>query len=126
MVIKYLPHLISLYFLITKQINLLKFFVISQILNDFIVKNIFKCLMKDRVFPVIGSGNRPNSDLKSYGMPSSHALAVGFLLASQPTYWPVTCIIAILVLKSRYTNGHHTHQQLLAGLLAGLWLGHIA
>ena len=123
MVIKYLPYLISIYFLITKQINLLTFFVISQILNDFIVKNLFKCLMKDRVFPVIGSGNRPNSDLKSYGMPSSHALAVGFLLASQPNYWPITSIITIVVLKSRYTNGHHTPQQLLIGLLAGLCLG---
>ena len=126
MVIKYLPQLLSIYFLITKQIILLKFFVISQILNDFIVKNLFRCLMKDRVFPVIGSGNRPNSDLKSYGMPSSHALAVGFLLASQPNYWPITSIITIVVLKSRYTNGHHTHQQLLIGLLAGLWLGHNA
>ena len=79
--------------------------------------------MKNSDIPLIGNGNRPDSNLKSYGMPSSHALSMGFLLTSQilrrNVYWPIFLIAVVIVIRSRFTNGHHTPQQLFIGFLLG-------
>ena len=57
------------------------------------------------------------------GMPSSHALSMGFLLTSQilrgNVYWPIFLVAAGIVVRSRFTNGHHTPQQLTIGFIVG-------
>ena len=123
MIIKYSQYLVVLYFIVSKQYHLGKWYILSQLVNDFILKNICKFFMKNSTFPMIGNGNRPDSDLKSYGMPSSHALSMGFLLTSQilrgNVYWPIFLVAAGIVVRSRFTNGHHTPQQLTIGFIVG-------
>ena len=78
--------------------------------------------MGNKNFPLIGKGTRPpESYHTSYGMPSGHAQAAGFLFASQllnkNPYW---FLPSILISINRIHKKHHTIQQVLAGYLLGI------
>jgi membrane-associated phospholipid phosphatase len=120
------PELIGIYLLLSKQYNILQWYVFSFILN-LILKEICRKCMKDKTFPLIGNGNRPpGSNLNSYGMPSGHAQVVGFFLMSQILLgnknWPVILLLSLEIMWSRILNGHHTFSQVAIGFLLGLSL----
>ena len=82
--------------------------------------------MRDKTYPVIGCGARPNSNLKTFGMPSGHAQAVAFLVTNQymegNEYWPLSFLLSLEVCYSRIVNGHHTIQQIITGYIIGIIL----
>jgi len=97
-------------------------FVLNRILKEF-----FRYSMGNKVFPILGNGNRPNSVISSYGMPSGHSQAVGFFIAQQiktkSKYLIPSILISLEVMYSRIANGHHTIQQVIIGFLIGLLFG---
>ena len=118
--------LIGIYFLFTKQNISLVWYLISIIVNLFLKQCVFKPMMGDKTYPIIGNGNRPNSNLKTFGMPSGHAQAVAFLAMDQymkgNKYWPITFLLSLEVCYSRILGGHHTIQQIIVGYLIGIML----
>ena len=120
------PILIGLYYFLFKQDVSLGWYIISIIINLFLKQCVFKPVMGDKVFPIIGKGDRPNSNLKTYGMPSGHAQAVAFLVADQymkgNKYWPLIFLLSLEICYSRIVNGHHTIQQIIAGYIIGIML----
>ena len=120
------PILIGFYFLFTKQDISLGWYIISVIMNLFLKQCVFKPMMGDKTYPIIGSGTRPNSNLKTFGMPSGHAQAVAFLVTDQymkgNKYWPIAFLLSLEVCYSRILGGHHTIQQIIIGYLIGIML----
>ena len=118
--------LIGIYFLFTKQYTTLGWYIISEVLNMFLKQCVFKPMMGDKTYPIIGSGTRPNSNLKTFGMPSGHAQAVAFLVTHQymkgNKHWPVTFLLSLEVCYSRIVRGHHTIQQIIVGYITGILL----
>ena len=120
------PKLFGIYLLLSKQYNILQWYIFSYILN-LILKEICRKCMEDKTFPLIGTGNRPcRSNLNSYGMPSGHAQVVGFFLMSQILLgnknWPIILLLSLEIMWSRISNGHHTFSQVAIGFLLGLSL----
>ena len=143
------PIFIFLYLLYQTKLNkkqlivpFLYFLVITPI-NHFLKNFIFKPLMKDKTFSIIGYGHRPygakNTGLlstgnisTSYGMPSGHSQGVGFFLLYEilfKKYNIIGNIILILLcfylLYSRVNLGCHTTQQTLVGFLIGALIAYI-
>ena len=117
--------LIGIYFLLSKQNNTFLWYLLTLILNVFLKQCICKPLMGNKNFPLIGKGTRPpESYHTSYGMPSGHAQAAGFLFASQllnkNPHWIIIFKLSILISISRIHKKHHTIQQVLAGYLLGI------
>ena len=146
-------------FLIIKYIRssdlfYLRFFYIllgSGFMNHVLKEFVFKPLMGNKKYPILGIGTRPtgatncglfydkhNTISKSYGMPSGHTqFAAVFstisilkvLETSQPYHMKVfECIILILfivsVAQSRILLKCHTLQQTLVGGLIGIFIGY--
>ena len=114
--------LIGIYFLLSKQNNTFLWYLLSLILNVFLKQCICKPLMGTKNFPLVGKGTRPlESYHNSYGMPSGHAQAAGFLFASQllkkNPYW---FLPSILISVNRIYEKHHTIQQVIVGYLLGI------
>lgn len=118
--------IIGVFLLFDKNKKNFLFYSICFILNR-ILKEVFKYLMGDTVWPLLGNGNRPNSHLSSYGMPSGHSQAVGFFIAHQiktkSKYLIPFVLISLEVMYSQIANGHHTLQQVIVGFLIGLIFG---
>ena len=119
------PKIIGIYLFFSKQYNTLKWYIFSYIFNLFLKELCRKC-MKDKTFPLIGNGQRPNSKLNSYGMPSGHAQVVGFFLMSQilsgNKHLPAILALSMEIMCSRIIHGHHTLSQIIFGFLIGLSL----
>ena len=152
------PLLIYLYMLLNyvllgskKYLLLGVIFFGSDILNHILKEYVFRILMRNQNFPVLGYGTRPNTkdcglfctgkESKSYGMPSGHAQIICFFV----TYWILKILnnkerkyinklfsigillaLAFLVMYSRvYWAKCHTIQQVLVGGTIGVCLGNI-
>jgi len=121
--------------------------LIADIFNHFIKMRVFKVLMGDKKYPIIGRGRRPqnmNCGLfingqasKSYGMPSGHSQIAWFFstytilnLSENNKYRKLisTLLIGlgILISYSRvYWSKCHTLQQVIVGGFLGKILGYI-
>ena len=120
------PILIGIYYLLSRQDVSLGWYIVSIIINLFLKQCVFEPIMRDKTYPVIGCGARPNSNLKTFGMPSGHAQAVAFLVTNQymegNKYWPLSFLLSLKVCYSRIVNGHHTIQQIITGYIIGIIL----
>lgn len=140
--------LIFFYILLIKQNKELLVAYIFTFIFNYILKNaIFKPLMRDYVFPFLGSGLRPpgakNCGLWSddddaslnyddnmslnYGMPSGHAQLITFFLTSQLLDNDLNqktklflILLSLYLLYTRVELGCHTWQQVILGALFGI------
>jgi len=113
--------------------------LIAYIVNNFsnlILKNfIFKPMMKDKKYPIIGKGKRPDgaknckifsddSYAKSYGMPSGHAQSISFFAVNELYRNKSNKLLVILLstylIFSRIKLGCHTTQQVIVGTIFGV------
>jgi membrane-associated phospholipid phosphatase len=119
------------------------YFLVTNPINNFFKNFVFKPLMKEETFPIIGCGHRPigakNTGIistgnvsTSYGMPSGHSQGVGFFLLYEllfKKYNIIGNIILILIcfylLYSRINLGCHTTQQTLIGFTIGALFAYI-
>ena len=106
---------------------------IGHILKEYV----FKPIMGDKTYPIIGSGMRPKGAKNcgifatgklatSYGMPSVHAQSVAFFLIYQLVAVQYNKVIQILLITiclylihSRVKLKCHTWQQILVGSIIG-------
>ena len=118
--------IIGVFLLFDKNKKNFLLYSICFVLNR-ILKEVCRYSMGDKVWPIVGNGNRPNSNISSYGMPSGHSQAVGFFIAHQiktkSKYLIPSVLISLEVMYSRIANGHHTIQQIVVGFLIGLIFG---
>tara|TARA_B110000971_G_C20016550_1_gene504263 strand:+ start:1011 stop:1499 length:489 start_codon:yes stop_codon:yes gene_type:complete len=120
----------------TETVQFLIGFGINNFSNHFIKNYIFKPLMKNKSFPLLGNGKRPKGakdcgiisygkKSTSYGMPSGHAQTIGFFLMDRlsgnytPLYKIIVSIICIIFITSRIRLNCHTPQQTIIGTLFG-------
>ena len=134
---KYYPFIIFIY-LCSKSVILNNYkFLIAYIINscsNIVLKDlVFKPIMGNKNYPIIGIGKRPEQskncdmfiDNKSYGMPSGHAQAISFflvheLLSNKNKYYKlILTIVSIYMIYSRVKVKCHTVQQVLIGSLIG-------
>lgn len=125
---------------------------LSMVFNQFLKELIFKPLLKNKDFPLIGKGTRPQGgkdcsnfiDLdnrlsSSYGMPSGHAqtaaLFCTFMILKiinekySDKLKMIKCLVILLltivVMMSRTHFNCHTFQQVIVGAIIGIILGYI-
>ena len=139
-----LTYVVSFYLLFTHykfSNHLIILLLLSGIINTFLKESIFRPIMKDKKYPIIGRGTRPNniessiSYLRnSYGMPSAHAQNASvfslFLIYMtmksdlKKTEKNVLIFIlmfsVLLVMYGRvYISKVHTNQQVIVGYIIG-------
>lgn len=142
------PALSIIYAMIIKDIYLIGYLVISNLLNGVYKYQIAKPLMGDKKYPILGKGTRPkgashcgiwkdppNYKTKSYGMPSGHAQeATGFAtyvildnLSKGGNILDIKNIIvgffALFIPYSRVYLNCHTYQQIIVGGIIGILMG---
>jgi membrane-associated phospholipid phosphatase len=136
--------------LFTGNLKDFDFFVLltmANIVNNFLKHSIFKPIMGDNTYPIIGRGIRPNGAMDaglfeynnpatSYGMPSGHAQSVtifvtylitnrilnsAFSTFTKIVLSSILIMFAILVMYGRVELSKvHTLQQVIAGSLFGI------
>jgi membrane-associated phospholipid phosphatase len=121
----------------TRNNQLLVGYIFTYLFNCLLKNAIFKPLMRDAVFPLLGSGLRPpgakncglwSSEAKpSYGMPSGHSQLITFFLTSQLLDNSLTrpaknllIPLSLYLLYTRVELGCHTWQQVIVGALFGI------
>jgi len=135
----------ALIFLSKKYLLLGLFLIGSDIFNFLLKEYVFRTMMGNRYYPILGYGIRPNMKdcglfrnntlSKSYGMPSGHSQIICLFI----TYWIleilkedgfqtfqiiILIIIALVVMYSRvYWAKCHTIAQVLVGGIIGISLG---
>jgi membrane-associated phospholipid phosphatase len=139
-------------FLLSKwNLILLGLFIIVENIINIIFKNIFRVIMGNNKFPIIGKGTRPvnaiscgfftprtkiDKLIKSFGMPSGHsqtfsfiATLIGIHLYNLPNktnniYKYITLIVLTMIamLMRVYIEKCHTIQQTIIGALIGVIL----
>ena len=147
--------MITMYFLCKNNnlsyIYLLKFKLSVFLLNPFLKNGIFKPLIGNKTFPIIGRGTRPDGakncsfirdnlfDNKivskistSYGFPSGHSQSAGFFMAFIYKYFRNDNVIFYLSLLytlyipyTRVQLGCHTIQQTIFGYIFGIIIFHL-
>jgi len=121
--------------------------IAADMLNHFIKNNIFRPIMKDKSFPILGFGVRPqnkncglfinNKISNSYGMPSGHSQIAWLfttysILNLQNHKYKSMKILLLIILASMtsysrvYWSNCHTIQQVLVGGLIGIFFGYQA
>ena len=143
---------ISISFLFNHDIEnlyLLAFLIFGESLNNILKNYIFKPIMKNKKFPILGLGKRPFGAKKcgisnisrkneGYGMPSGHSqIATMFStyvflktendILEQTTKYIIQSILILLALFIMYSRIHlncHTIQQVLMGGSIGIFLGY--
>jgi hypothetical protein len=133
------------FFLSNWNYVLLGIFLISDIITNATLKTIFKFLMGNRNFPIIGIGLRPyknkecgfftsktNYFSESYGMPSGHSQSFSFistLIALHAKDDLKTILLFILTCTAMYMRVYvekcHTIQQTIIGSFIGVSLAFI-
>ena len=146
--------LLIIKYLNSDDIFYLKFFYIllgSSFFNHFLKSFIFKPLMGNSRYPIIGIGQRPvgakncglffkNNDklATSYGMPSGHSQEVATfstisilkILDSQQVFslkvfeYFILILFTIFIAHSRIYLGCHTLQQTIIGSMIGIFIGY--
>tara|TARA_B100000780_G_C21095667_1_gene441871 strand:- start:8 stop:490 length:483 start_codon:yes stop_codon:yes gene_type:complete len=135
------PFLILLYFAYKAvdhgEHKLFIAYILNNASNHILKEYIFKPIMGNKSFPLLGKGTRPvgaknckifsdGTISKSYGMPSGHAQSIAFFLTSElnnnSNYLYKVCltIISIFMIYSRVNLGCHTIQQVLVGSIIGI------
>jgi membrane-associated phospholipid phosphatase len=124
---------------------LIGLFLISDIITNATLKTIFKFLMSNSDFPIIGKGTRPyknkecgfftyknNHFSKSYGMPSGHSQSFSFistLIALHTKDYLKTILLFLLTCTAMYMRVYvekcHTIQQTIVGAFIGVSLAFI-
>ena len=142
-------------YFMTHKIDFLIFALLlglSWIINVFLKNFIFKPIMKNKEYPLLGKGTRPpgakdcsdfidpdNRLSSSYGMPSGHsqtsALFCTFMILTiinekySDKLKMVKCLVILLltiaIMVSRIHFGCHTPQQVIVGGIIGIILGFI-
>jgi membrane-associated phospholipid phosphatase len=145
---RFYPAATIIYALMTGDIYLFVFLIISNLANGVLKYKIAKPLMRGKIYTVIGSGERPKGAkhcgiwkdppghiTKSYGMPSGHSQeATGFatymilknISEGNEVFTPINIILsglAIFIMHSRVDLNCHTIQQVIAGGLIGVLFG---
>ena len=145
------PALSIIYAMLIKDIYLICYLVISNLLNGVYKYQIAKPIMGDKKYPILGKDTRPkgashcgiwkdppNYKTKSYGMPSGHAQeATGFAtyiildnLSKGGNILDITNIIvgffALFIPYSRVYLNCHTYQQIIVGGIIGILMGMFA
>ena len=143
------PYLILFYSLIIRNIHLTTLLIISMVFNFILKYFILKPLCKDKIYPLIGSFNRPVNakncgcvkdppgyKTNTYGMPSGHSqIAFAFstyLLLKEFQNKTLThlktllyILLAFSVSYSRIYIGVHFPIDVLFGVCFGILLGYI-
>ena len=140
---KYYPFIIFIYLCSKSVISNNYKFLIAYIINscsNIVLKDfIFKPIMGDKKYPIIGIGKRPDEskncdmfiDYKSYGMPSGHAQIISFflvyeLLSNNNKYYKIILtIVSIYMIYSRVKVKCHTGQQVVMGSLIGAFFTYL-
>lgn len=122
-----------------KDLHLLILLIISTILNMFTKEYLFKPIMKDKDYPIIGQGNRPNENNDefysgfTYGMPSGHSqIATVFFTYLVLTRYKtnnnaiiLSVLSVLLIMYGRVElSKAHTIQQTIVGSLIGIALSY--
>lgn len=124
------------YILGTETLEFIIGFGINNISNFYLKNYVFKPLMKNKKYPILGSGKRPKGakncgivsngkKADSYGMPSGHAQSIAFFLADRlfgnytMLYKIIVSVICIIFITSRVRLNCHTPQQIILGSLFG-------
>ena len=133
-------------FIITRiDIYLLLSIVITvgETINTVLKHYVFKPIMKNKYWPILGYGTRPKNSKNSaqfgnintppykgsYGMPSGHAQqvvseATYIIVAFQNPYSSIlSIIVAALTIYQRYIYQKHTAIQLAVGTIVGVFTG---
>jgi len=116
------------------------------ILNYFFKHQIFKRIMKDNTYPIIGRGLRPTGAIncgefrdnfldnsiipklsQSYGFPSGHSQCAGFFITfifnhfrNNPYIFYTSLIYSLYIPYTRVKLGCHTVEQTIFGFLFGI------
>jgi len=142
------PALSIIYAMIIKDMYLICYLVISNLLNGVYKYQIAKPIMGNKKYPILGKGTRPKGashcgiwkdppdyKTKSYGMPSGHAQeATGFAtyiildnLSKGGNILDIKNIIvgffALFIPYSRIYLNCHTYQQIIVGGIIGILMG---
>jgi membrane-associated phospholipid phosphatase len=121
--------------------HLIILLLLSSVINTFLKESIFRPIMKDKIYPIIGQGSRPNNIessisyiRNSYGMPSAHAqnasvfslFLIYMIMKSDLKKTEKNVLIFILmffvllVMYGRvYLTKVHTNQQVIIGYIIG-------
>ena len=121
--------------------HLIILLLLSSVINTFLKESIFRPIMKDKIYPIIGQGSRPNNIVSSisyvrnsYGMPSAHAqnasvfslFLIYMIMKSELKKTEKNMLIFILmffvliVMYGRvYLTKVHTNQQVIIGYIIG-------
>ena len=139
-----LTYVVAFYLLFTHykfNNHLIILLLLSGIINTFLKESIFRPIMKDKIYPIIGRGTRPNNIVSpisylrnSYGMPSGHAQnACVFSLfliymtmksdlkkTEKNVLIFILMFFVLLVMYGRvYLTKVHTNQQVILGYIIG-------
>jgi len=130
-----------------KKLFLFIFLYIANFFNYLLKHYIFKPIMGNKKYKVLGTGTRPrgakncgyfidNKSPTSYGMPSGHSQTVGIFSGyyisealdrdheNKNVVIALLSILTLLVMYSRVKFGCHTVQQVIIGALIGLMMGY--
>jgi len=121
--------------------HLIILLLLSDVINTFLKESIFRPIMKDKIYPIIGQGSRPNNIessisyiRNSYGMPSAHAqnasvfslFLIYMIMKSDLKNIEKNVLIFILMLfvlivmyGRVYLTKVHTNQQVIIGYIIG-------
>jgi membrane-associated phospholipid phosphatase len=139
-----LTYVVAFYLLFTHykfSKDLIILLLLSGIINTFLKQSIFRPIMKDIKYPIIGQGSRPNNIVSSisylrnsYGMPSAHSqnasvfslFLIYMIMKSDLKKTEKNVLIFILmfsvllVMYGRvYISKVHTNQQVIVGYIIG-------
>ena len=130
-----------------KDFDFFALLTVSNVINHFLKHSVFKPIMGNKTYPIIGRGIRPdgatdaglfehNKPATSYGMPSGHAQSVtifvtylitnrilngAFSKFTKIVLSSILIMFAILVMYGRVELSKvHTLQQVIAGSLFGI------
>ena len=130
---RFSPFLILGYIILTKNLKLLLMYGLNWYSNEFFKQKIFKKIMGDKTYPIIGRGIRPDGAMNcgywstgkaaiSYGMPSKHAQVISCFVMYLYYYGNLSYLHKIVLLTSwvrllvsRVEFGCHTPQQVMIG-----------
>jgi len=140
-----LTYVVAFYLLLCTKYEFSKDLIIllllSGIINTFLKESIFRPIMKDKIYPIIGQGTRPNNIVSSisyvrnsYGMPSAHAqnasvfslFLIYIIMKSNLKNIEKNVLIFILMFfvllvmyRRVYLTKVHTNQQVIVGYIIG-------
>ena len=144
---RFIPILIFLYLIykvIKNYSNRYELFgyILTDLSNRVLKNYVFKPMMGDNTYPIIGRGARPPGAMNcgfistgkrsnSYGMPSGHTQLISYFLSYELLnsdenilYKILLTMVCIYMVISRIRLGCHTNQQVIMGSLFGFGMAY--